>query len=50
MWELYLCGSEAAFHTGDLQIFQILFAPRASSFAPWTRADLYAPADQHAHL
>jgi cyclopropane-fatty-acyl-phospholipid synthase len=50
MWELYLCGSEAAFNTGDLQLFQILFAPRASSFAPWTRADLYEPVDPDAKL
>jgi cyclopropane-fatty-acyl-phospholipid synthase len=48
MWELYLCGSEAAFNTGDLQLFQILFAPRTSSFAPWTRADIYEQSDRHA--
>lgn len=47
MWELYLCCSEAAFNTGDLQLFQILFAPRRSSFAPWTRADVYESTDPH---
>ena len=26
-WELYLVGSEAAFATGSLQLFQVVFAP-----------------------
>jgi len=41
-WRLYLAGSEAAFRTGSLQLFQVVFAPRGSSGAPWTRRGLYA--------
>jgi cyclopropane-fatty-acyl-phospholipid synthase len=41
-WRLYLAGSEAAFRTGSLQLFQVVFAPRGSSAAPWTRRGLYA--------
>jgi cyclopropane-fatty-acyl-phospholipid synthase len=40
-WELYLTGSEAAFSTGWLQLFQVLFAPRESVPPSWTRSDLY---------
>jgi cyclopropane-fatty-acyl-phospholipid synthase len=41
MWRLYLCGSVAAFTTGSLQLFQVLFAPAANNDVPWTRAHLY---------
>jgi cyclopropane-fatty-acyl-phospholipid synthase len=41
MWRLYLAGSEAAFLSGDMQLFQIVFAPRTNNSIPWTRADLY---------
>jgi cyclopropane-fatty-acyl-phospholipid synthase len=41
MWRLYLTGSIAAFRTGSLQLFQVLFARGASNDLPWTRADLY---------
>jgi cyclopropane-fatty-acyl-phospholipid synthase len=41
MWRLYLAGSEAAFITGDLQLFQVVFAPRANNNIPWTREHLY---------
>jgi cyclopropane-fatty-acyl-phospholipid synthase len=41
MWRLYLAGSEAAFLTGDLQLFQVLFAPRGNNDVPWTREHLY---------
>jgi cyclopropane-fatty-acyl-phospholipid synthase len=41
-WRLYLAGSEAAFRTGSLQLFQVVFAPSRSSGAPWTRRGLYA--------
>jgi cyclopropane-fatty-acyl-phospholipid synthase len=34
-WELYLAGSQAAFATGWLQLFQIVFAP-AESVPPFT--------------
>jgi len=40
-WRLYLCGSIAAFNTGDLQLFQVVFAPHGSNHVPWTRAYLY---------
>lgn len=40
-WRLYLCGSIAAFLTGDLQLFQVLFHRADSNQIPWTRADLY---------
>jgi cyclopropane-fatty-acyl-phospholipid synthase len=36
-WRLYLAGSEAAFTTGWLQLFQVVFA-RGSNPLPWTRA------------
>jgi len=41
-WRLYLAGSVAAFRTGSLQLFQVLFARTATNEIPWTRADLYA--------
>ncbi len=40
-WRLYLAGSLAAFNTGKLQLFQVLFARATSNDAPWTRAHLY---------
>lgn len=42
MWRLYLAGSEAAFRTGSMQLFQVVFAPTGSTGAPWTREGLYA--------
>lgn len=36
-WELYLAGSEAAFSTGSMQLFQVLFARGASNAVPSTR-------------
>ena len=43
-WRLYLAGSEAAFRTGSMQLFQVTFAPSGASGAPWTRRNLYAGA------
>jgi cyclopropane-fatty-acyl-phospholipid synthase len=40
-WRLYLAGSEAAFRTGSMQLFQVTFAPAGSSAVPWTRRGLY---------
>lgn len=40
-WRLYLAGSEAAFLTGSLQLFQVVFTPRGSTRLPSTRADVY---------
>ena len=40
-WELYLAGSEAAFRTGWMQLFQVVFAPRAGAPPFLTRDVLY---------
>jgi cyclopropane-fatty-acyl-phospholipid synthase len=40
-WELYLAGSEAAFTTGTMQLFQIVFAPTGAAPPYWTRAAVY---------
>jgi cyclopropane-fatty-acyl-phospholipid synthase len=37
-WRLYLAGSEAAFVTGSMQLFQVVFARGTSNDQPWTRA------------
>ncbi len=37
-WRLYLAGSQAAFTTGTMQLFQVVFARGASNAIPWTRA------------
>ncbi|HLS80058.1 MAG TPA: cyclopropane-fatty-acyl-phospholipid synthase family protein [Steroidobacter sp.] len=42
MWRLYLEGSGAAFRTGELQLFQVVFAHGGNNAIPWTRADVYA--------
>ena len=36
-WRLYLAGSEAAFTTGWMQLFQVLFARGSTNAIPWTR-------------
>ena len=36
-WRLYLAGSQAAFATGTMQLFQVVFARGASNAIPWTR-------------
>jgi cyclopropane-fatty-acyl-phospholipid synthase len=36
-WRLYLAGSEAAFNTGALQLFQVVFARGASREPAWSR-------------
>jgi|SRR5579872_1517866 len=41
MWRLYLAGSRAAFETGWLQLFQVVFAPPDVAVR-WTRDDLYS--------
>jgi cyclopropane-fatty-acyl-phospholipid synthase len=48
MWRLYLAGSIAAFETGDLQLFQVVFARREVNDLPRTRAHLYADGAQAA--
>jgi len=41
MWRLYLAGSQAAFQSGDLQLFQVLFSPARHGQLAWTRAHWY---------
>jgi cyclopropane-fatty-acyl-phospholipid synthase len=41
MWRLYLSGSIAAFTTGSLQLFQVLFAPHDNNDIARTRDHLY---------
>lgn len=41
-WRLYLNGSIAAFRTGEMQLFQVVFAHGSNNQIPWTRADIYA--------
>ena len=36
-WRLYLAGSQVAFETGTLQLFQVLFARHGGNRIPWTR-------------
>jgi cyclopropane-fatty-acyl-phospholipid synthase len=38
-WQLYLAGSRAAFATGWMQLFQVVFTPHDSAPPSWTRAD-----------
>jgi len=40
-WRLYLSGSIAAFTTGELQLFQVVFSHQQNNEVPWTRAHLY---------
>ena len=43
MWRLYLLGSRAAFTTGEMQLFQVLFAPSGSNNIAMTRNHIYTP-------
>ena len=45
MWRLYLTCAEAAFESGDSQLFQVTFERATDPATRWTRADLYAMAD-----
>jgi cyclopropane-fatty-acyl-phospholipid synthase len=40
-WRLYLSGSIAGFTTGQMQLFQVLFASPENNDVPSTRAHLY---------
>lgn len=40
-WRLYLAGSIAAFRTGSLQLFQVVFARPRDNDLLWSRAHLY---------
>ena len=41
-WRLYLSGSKAAFTSGRLQLFHVLFAREEDNGIPWSRAHQYA--------
>ena len=41
-WRLYLAGSLAAFRSGDMQLFQVLFNRSGHNQIPWTRDYQYA--------
>lgn len=43
-WRLYLAGSIAAFTTGSLQLFQVVFTRGRNNDLPWSRAHLYGGA------
>ena len=40
-WRLYLSGSIAAFTTGELQLFQVVFTHAGNNQLPWSRAHQY---------
>jgi cyclopropane-fatty-acyl-phospholipid synthase len=40
-WRLYLAGSIAAFTSGELQLFQVVFSRASNNLLPWSRAYLY---------
>ncbi|MHB8345895.1 MAG: class I SAM-dependent methyltransferase [Acidiferrobacterales bacterium] len=42
-WRLYLAGSVAAFRASEMQLFQVVFAPRNNNNIPWTREHIYIP-------
>lgn len=42
MWRLYLAASSATFDSGDLQLFQVVFARAENNSLPKTRDDWYA--------
>lgn len=44
-WRLYLAGSIAAFRTGSLQLFQVVFAHADNNRIPWTRTHIYASSE-----
>ncbi len=40
-WRLYLSGSIATFASGNLQLFQVVFARGQDNSIPWTREHIY---------
>ncbi|MEX0728971.1 MAG: cyclopropane-fatty-acyl-phospholipid synthase family protein [Planctomycetaceae bacterium] len=40
MWRMYLAASSATFEAGELQLFQVVFAPGRSNHHPWSRDGL----------
>ena len=41
-WFMYLTGSRAAFTSGTMQLFQVLFTRPQNNDLPWTRSHLYS--------
>jgi cyclopropane-fatty-acyl-phospholipid synthase len=41
-WRLYLTGARAGFTSGQIQLFQVVFAHALNNEVPWSRADLHA--------
>ncbi|MGA9573378.1 MAG: cyclopropane-fatty-acyl-phospholipid synthase family protein [Lysobacterales bacterium] len=46
-WRLYLAGSKAAFTSGQLQLFQVVFAREDDNDIPWSRGYQYTTAVSH---
>ncbi len=42
MWRFYLACSIAAFRSGHLQLFQVVFSRARNNALPWTRGDIYS--------
>ncbi len=40
-WRLYLASTCAAFRTGDIHLYQVLFSRAGNDRIPWTRAGVY---------
>ncbi|MDA0831651.1 MAG: cyclopropane-fatty-acyl-phospholipid synthase [Planctomycetota bacterium] len=40
MWRMYLAASSATFEAGELQLFQVVFAPGKNNHIPWSRDGL----------
>jgi cyclopropane-fatty-acyl-phospholipid synthase len=45
-WHLYLAGSVAAFETGMLHLFQVVFARAQSNRIPWSRGYVYTGGEE----
>jgi cyclopropane-fatty-acyl-phospholipid synthase len=41
VWRMYLASSIAAFRSGTLQLFQVIFTRTGNNDIPWTRRYLY---------
>ena len=41
MWRMYLAGSAAAFETGTMQLFQVVFTTAENNQIPLTREYMY---------
>lgn len=49
-WDLYLAGSQAAFTTGWMQLFQVLFARGDTNAIPWARVTADTPRVHDGHV